>query len=354
MKRDANLDLIRCAAVIFVLFLHFIYNSGWYQTPNVDFPHWIMNLLRALLLSCVPLFLMLTGYLCCRKKLSARYYLGLVRIYVIYLLSCAASLLVRRFALGEAISLRSAIYGVLNHRANTYSWYIAMYTGLFLLIPFLNLTWEALKTRRKRLVLLGTMIYLSSVPSLLNLRYQLYMIWWNCLYPIAFFFIGAYIREYRRKLRPGRLALGLLIALILSASINFVLSRPYPFVFVDANNYDGFEVLICSVLLFLLLLNLDLRRCPAWLGAGIRRLSLLSLSIYLFSNATDLVIYTIGWRLIPHRGAWIFLYALCALASLLVCIPLAWLAETLARPLTGWISDGLSRLYRRLAPKGTE
>lgn len=354
MKRDANLDLIRCAAVIFVLFLHFIVGSGWYDMPNLGFAHWVMNLLRCLFINCVPLFLLLTGYLCCHKELSARYYLGLVRIYVIYLLACLGSLLARRLALGEQISLREALSGIVNHHANGYSWYVAMYTGLFLLIPFLNLAWKGLETGKRRLVLVWTMVYLTAAPTLLNMGPHLYEVWWEKLYPLAYYFIGAYLRDHRRSLRPGRLALALAAALCAAASLNYFVSRPEVFAWMAYSWYDGFECMGISVLVFLLLLNLDLSGCPAWLNTGIRFLSGLSFSVYLFSDVTDMVIYRLGQRVIPAGESWMFAYALCALASLLACIPLAWLAETLARPLTRRISDGLVRLCRRLTPKGSE
>ncbi len=354
MKRDANLDLIRCIAVIFVLFLHFIIGSGWYDMPNLGFSHWAMNLLRALFISCVPLFLLLTGYLCCHREFSARYYLGLVRIYVIYLLACLGSLLTRRLALGESISLREAVGGIFNHYANGYSWYVAMYTGLFLLIPFLNRAWASLEARKLRLILVWTLVYLTAVPTLLNLRLHLYEVWWKNLYPLAYYFIGAYFREYRRKLRPGLLALALAAALCGAASLNYFVCRPGVFAWMDYSWYDGFETMGIAVLVFLLLLNLDLSRCPKGLAAGIRWLSGLSFSIYLFSDVTDTVIYRLGQRVIPPGESWMFAYALCALASLLLCIPLAWLAERLARPLTEGIKKALSRLFCRPAPKRTE
>lgn len=350
MKRDRNLDLIRCAAVILVLFLHFIASGGWYDMPNLGFAHWFMNLLRALFINCVPLFLLLTGYLCCRKELSARYYLGLVRIYVIYLLSCLVSLLTRGLILGESISLRDAVGGIFNHYANDYSWYVSMYTGLFLLIPFLNLTWKGLATQKRRLILVWTLIYLTAVPTLLNLYLHIYEVWWPRLYPLAYFFIGAYIREYRRKLRPGRLALGLALALVGAATLNYFMSTPGVFGWMDCSWYDGFETMGTAVLVFLLLLNLDLSRCPSWLDKGIRGLSGLSFSVYLFSRVTDLLVYHLGRRLIPAGETWVYAYLFCALASLLTCIPLAWLAETLARPLTRWLSEALTRLARRIVP----
>ncbi len=348
MKRDRNLDLIRSTAVTLVLFLHFIASSGWYDMPNLGFAHWVINLLRALFINCVPLFLLLTGYLCCRKELSARYYLGLVRIYVIYLLSCLACLLTRRL-LGESISLREAVGGILNHYANDYSWYVSMYTSLFLVIPFLNLAWKGLATRKNRLVLLWTLIYLTAVPTLLNMRLHLYEVWWERIYPVTYFFLGAYLREYRRPLRPGRLALGLALALIGAATLNYFVCTPGVFGWMDYSWYNGFETMGISVLLFLLLLNLDLSRCSAWVDKGIRGLSDLSFSVYLFSRVTDLLVYHLGRGLIPAGEDWIFAYLLCALVSLLACIPLAWLAEALARPLTRWISTALTRLGRRLA-----
>ena len=149
MKRDANLDLIRSVAIVFVLLLHFVMGSGWYGMPDLGFAGWTMELCRALFVSCVPLFLLLSGYLCAEKTLSARYYLGLVRIYVVYLLSCALSLFVRIVVLKEDIGLRQAVGSIFSHQANEYSWYVSMYTGLFLLIPFLNAGYAALKSRRQ-------------------------------------------------------------------------------------------------------------------------------------------------------------------------------------------------------------
>lgn len=354
MKRDPNLDLIRAAAVVLLLFLHFIMGSGWYDMPNLGFAHWVMNLLRALFINCVPLFLLLTGYLCCRRELSARYYLGLVRIYVVYLLSCCASLLGRRFLLGESMGLREMAGAILNHHANAYSWYVVMYTGLFLMIPFLNLAFQGLGNRSGRLALVWTMIFLSAGPTLLNIRVHLYEVWWEKLYPLAYYFIGAYLREYRRPLRTGRLALGLLAALAGSATLNYFVCSPGSFAWMDYSWYQGFEVMGCSVLVFLLLLNLDLSRTTGLIAGGIRLLSRLSFEIYLFSDLTDMAVYRLGQRLIPAGESWMWAYALCAAASLLLCIPLAWLAERLAAPLIRWISRGLTRAYRRLVPGTAE
>ena len=63
-KRDLNLDLTRCAALVAVLVMHYYDNSGFY-TVVMDSPgDFVMAALRLLFTVCVPFFLMLSGYLC--------------------------------------------------------------------------------------------------------------------------------------------------------------------------------------------------------------------------------------------------------------------------------------------------
>ena len=348
LKRDLNLDLARSTAVVFVLFLHFVMGSGWYALPNVGFSAWVMNLCRSLFITCVPLFLLLSGYLCNSKRLSARYYLGLVRIYVIYLLSCAVSLLVRGLVLKEALDLRTIVGGIFNHSANEYSWYVSMYTGLFLMIPFLNTAYHGLPGRREKLVLVWTMVYLTAVPSLLNVGVSLYYIWWMHLYPLAYYFIGAFLSEYRPHIRPRTLLLLLAAALLAAGSLNYVASHPNPFHWADYSWYDGFETMGISVLVFLLLLNLDLSRCPKKAAACITGLSRLSFSVYLFSNVTDMLFYRVGQALIPGGYPWLWAYLFCALASLVGSVLLAWVFEKLARPIVQWICSFLTDVYHAL------
>ena len=62
-ERNINLDLIRCVAVIFVISVHFCLNSAFYEVTCSGMRMLIMYILRTAFITCVPLFLMLTGYL---------------------------------------------------------------------------------------------------------------------------------------------------------------------------------------------------------------------------------------------------------------------------------------------------
>ena len=73
-KRNLNADLIRCVAVFSVISVHFLLNGGFYKQEVCGIPMLVMCMYRSFFMTCVPLFLILTGYLMGRKKLSKGYY----------------------------------------------------------------------------------------------------------------------------------------------------------------------------------------------------------------------------------------------------------------------------------------
>ena len=72
-KRNLNIDLIKSVAVIFVLLIHFFLHIDFYNTPIIGIRMTFLTVLRNVFIICVPLFLTTTGYLMCRKNLSANY-----------------------------------------------------------------------------------------------------------------------------------------------------------------------------------------------------------------------------------------------------------------------------------------
>lgn len=76
LKRNLNLDLIRSIAVFSVLSVHFFLNNGFYEYPVDGGRMYMMVAMRTFFMICVPLFLILTGYLMNKKKLSIEYFSG--------------------------------------------------------------------------------------------------------------------------------------------------------------------------------------------------------------------------------------------------------------------------------------
>ena len=92
---------------------------------------------------------------------------------------------------GESFSIRHIIKSILNFDIG-YSWYIKMYLGLFLLIPFINLIYNNLKNKKQKQVLILTMLVLTSFQGIFNIKYNLIPDWWISIYPLTYYFIGCY------------------------------------------------------------------------------------------------------------------------------------------------------------------
>lgn len=342
-KRNLNLDLIRCVALVLVPCMHGLDNSGLYTIQLTSASDILMMVLRILFTDCIPLYILLTGYLCNKKILSARYYLGYVRIYLIYLLCCIPSLFLEYFYKHSLSGIREIVGSVINFYCNGYAWYIQMYTGLFLMIPFLNLIYHGCSSKRQKQFLILTFFALSILPSFLNMYVQLYSLWWTKLYPICYYFTGAYLSEYMPKVKPVKIG-GLLLTFLGLYSLFFYF------------NYHGagsalmdvyqttWPVYILGVFGFVFLYNLPLENIPQWLSALIQKISDLTLTIYLLTWIPDGITYPIMVRIAPavqDRYIW-----------LLVTVPFALLSATLMalvvdwiyRPLHRWLMSHLSRL----------
>ena len=341
-ERNLNLDLIRCVALLMVPIMHSLDHTGLYDQQLYGAANQFMIAVKTLFTTCIPLYVMLSGFLNNRKALSARYYLGLIRILGVYLICGIACL---AFEQCSGIAHRSPaemVSALVNFSCSDYAWYIMMYFGLFLMIPFLNMAYHGLKTQRQKLVLVVTFFALSVLPSLLNLYVQIYSLWWARLYPLCYYFTGAYLSEYMPKAKPGKLAAALL-AFLAAYSVFFYFHY-------DANGaaligvyQDTFPVYILSVLLFVILFRLPLGTAPGPVAALLRKVSDLTLPAYLLTWITDSLIYPVLKAALPEgpaRYPW-----------LLLTVPLSLVSALLMAQVVDWVFAPVNRLTKRLAQR---
>ena len=313
-KRNLNADLIRCVAVFSVISVHFLLNGGFYKQEVCGIPMLVMCMYRSFFMTCVPLFLILTGYLMGQKKLSKGYYKGLWKTIEIYLLASIACLLFKKFVQEEDITIYSGLLSILAFKGANYAWYIEMYIGLFCLIPFLNLIWQGLEDQRQRKILVLTMIGLTMLPKMLNNFNLVELSWWlhpaesdkynklvpsffTAMYPITYYFIGRYLREYDWQIsRKKNLAL-LLMAVAVFGTYNYYRSYGGSFIW-GSNSTWGGENLITATLWFNLMLHLHPDRWPHFLQESMIYLSKISLGVYLISWIFDKIVYQV--YLIPY------------------------------------------------------
>lgn len=366
-KRDLRLDLIRAIAVFCVLSVHFFLNNYFYDTVVAGKRMYVMSLMRTAFCVCVPLFLLLTGYLCCHKTLTRKYYGGIRHTLELYFLISVECLLFARFYLKEDYPLLKMLLRIPDFYACTYAWYIEMYIGLFLLIPFLNILWNNLYTQRKKKLLVATCLILTTLPSVTNnidfmtptfwsrpstatWFYPLLPDWWISFYPVTYYFIGAYIREYDIRIPMGKNLALLLLCIVLFGNFNYYWNYDSTFAWSSFNAWYGYQNVIDSVLVFLLILHLDLSHCPKPIAVIITRVSQLSLGIYLASSISDKLVYPILNERVPDMTMRLNYYPVVVAATFLMAMVLSQISHWLLIPIDHALDACVKKLRRREIP----
>ena len=308
--RNVALDVIRITALYCVISVHFFLNNGFYTQPVVGTRMYIMTILRTMFMVCVPLFIMLTGYLMNKKELGIRYYFGITKTIGIYLLAGLACLSYQKFIQDIDISFGIAVGKLLNFTAAPYAWYIEMYIGLFLLIPFLNLIYHNLKTGGQKQALLLTMIVLTSAPSILNIYNfnldgwwlspslsqdysKIIPNWWSRLYPVTYYFIGCYLSEFKIKISGLSNLILFVCTVILFGTFNFYRSYGGNFIWGPWQDWGALPNVIMTSLLFILLLNINFENLSQTNKMFLAKISNLCLGGYLVSWIFDVTFYPI-------------------------------------------------------------
>ena len=214
-SRICGLDLIRVVAIFFVIAGHFFSLNTPYNSSLIN--SWSMVIQGGMLSifgSAVPLFMMLTGYLNINKTPSKKYYKGMVRVLVAYLLFSIVTIVFRKYYLGEELSVAQWVLKIFDYSAIPYAWYIEMWIGLALLTPFLNYLYHAIPTIREKILLIGVLFVMSSLPYFVNNQLPIFPDYFTqACYPLVFFFMGAFIREYQPTIK---IRLGILVVLVVS------------------------------------------------------------------------------------------------------------------------------------------
>ena len=309
-------DLIRCFAFFSVVSVHFFARSGYYDIVVDGTLMYLQTLLRSFFMVCVPLFIMLTGYLMRTRPLTLRYFTRITKTLGIYILASLACIAYRYLFPKDAVSLAGQLYGIFSFTTAPYSWYIEMYLGLFLLTPFLNILYNNLQTQRNKQLLLLVMFIMTALPSVFNIHrpelswwsnpasdstyYTFLPDWWFNIYPLTYYFIGCYLSEYPPKCKRLSNLLLLLASVILVGSFNYYRSHGATFIWGLWQDYGSAWVLLLSVLTFNLFLLGDYQNVPNGLRRILAKLSDWCLGAYLLSWIFDDIFYPMLIQWIPE------------------------------------------------------
>lgn len=330
-KRIWGLDAVRDLAVALVLSIHGITLSNLVANTFGTSLWYPVLLLRQTALACVPLFILLTGYLNKDKRPCKKYYLSVIPVLITYLVISVLSQ-GAKIAIGEGSTVIKNILHVFDFTANGYAWYMEMYLGLFIMAPFINIFYSALGTLKNRITVTAVLAAVTMLPSafsslgVADFRLDILPGYWESMYPVTYYFIGMLLADTKPEIKKGKNIAVLAGWIIVMAAACFgfsALSGQYAWWF--ANGFGCIYNAVTAVLIFMLLYNINCRN--GIFKNAVSFVSSCTLEIYLLSYITDKALYTYFHLPMPVMTALTFL---CSLG-------LAVLLKKVLLPISGFI-----------------
>lgn len=292
-ERQYGLDILRILAVILVLTVHFFLNTNYYNTQIKGISMTWQSVIRNFCMSCVPLFLMLTGFLNNKKEYNRKFFKGLLTIIIIWLFYSIIEFSVLGIINHEYNNFNfiNALFNITSFKACRYSWYIEMYIGLYLIAPIINNSYNNFNQKnRKVLVLIAILI--GIMPEFINTIFRNifhFPSYWGSIYPLAYYIIGKYISDIKPSLNKKYLFILLI----------FIQLFTYSFQTISVINYNSINIFIQTIIIFLLLYNINIKN--NFIKRGLQYISSISLDIYLASSLIDQIIYPIFNQYCPFN-----------------------------------------------------
>lgn len=318
IPRNTNLDLIRTFALLMVLTVHTFLNNGYYSTPVTTPAAIAGTCVRQFAMVCVPLFLLLTGYLQGTKELtlSKKYLCKLTKVLVPYAIITVLTYGVMHLTGG--LGDRTFLSMLLGCEDNGYSWYIEMYVGLYLLMPFLNAGWRHLPDKSAKSKVILAFLVVSFAPTLIRPFGISVPDYWTYLYPLAYYLTGAYLREYGLSFTSKRCA----IIVAWSSALHFAMAIAFfrDDMFSPNNGYNNLFCFINAVMVFTIMLRIDTNKMKERNRKFWAMVADAVLPAYLVSYITDAFLYTVWCSLIPSVDGRIIFAAPVILVSAIVSL----------------------------------
>lgn len=220
-QREIGPDIIRMLAIISVVCGHFFtVNTPFNQSEFIGGGMFVQGCLRAFFANLgVPLFLMLSGYFNCRKEFSVKYYKNIKRILVPYVVIS----ILTWGTLSVNHSIKHLVLGTLGYNIIGYAWYVEMFIGLYLCIPFINIVLEKVYSSGNRnmiYVFFIILIFMTSLPPLVD-RGNIRIVpnYWQMCFPVLLYATGAYIRYFQVRIKHRAFAVVSICAIYLQYPI---------------------------------------------------------------------------------------------------------------------------------------
>ncbi len=286
-KREVGGDIARTVAVILVPLVHFFGLTYYYSTEfseEMIFP----TAIRWLGVCAVPLFMIISGYFKVNAKISKKHYFTIIPLIFTHIfISCIRIWVDYKFH-NENVDASYIADKLLYFN---YGWYIRLYIGMLLLMPFFNIAYKSIGDKWKKEVFILTLVGLNALGPL---TFNVVPSSWLILYVFGYYIIGCYLSEYKVNVNPifALMAFCGLLAVISVSTYLHCQGTVFDWNFVGYQSNSGYSSMITvflSMLIMVMCLDIDFKFRP--LRYIFKAVSLVSLEMYLFSQMFDGFIY---------------------------------------------------------------
>ncbi|MDE8071947.1 acyltransferase family protein [Erysipelothrix rhusiopathiae] len=280
-KRSYGLDLLKFFAAAMVIAVHHFNTIGFYNIKYTGGKTmYLATSIYIITLTCVPLFLISTGYLLQGRKIEKKHFTKilyfLIEVALIYLLGILVSLLMNdNFTLLNWVKIW--IKSLLNP-----AYYIGLYFSIYLVSPFLNRFFISLSDKEKNLFMI-VLIVCISLPIALNKVFHISFFDTrpSAIWSVMYYFVGLYIYHFQPHIKYKKLFLILILNSIIYGLIisHYRVGNTYEHVM---GYYQNPFVLINAYLITVGLYKVQINNFI--LKKGISILSSMTLSFYILSG----------------------------------------------------------------------
>lgn len=280
-KRAYGLDFLKVFAAAMVIAVHHFNTIGFYNIKYTGGKTmYLATSIYIITLTCVPLFLISTGYLLQGRKIEKNHFSKiiyfLIEVALIYLLGILVSLLVSdNFTI--LTWMKTWIKSLMNP-----AYYIGLYFSIYLASPFLNRFFTSLSDKEKNLFMI-ILIVCISLPIALNkvLHISFFDTRPSAIWAVMYYFVGLYIFHFQPCIKHKKIFLILILNSIIYGLIisHYRGGNTYEHVL---GYYQNPFVLINAYLITVGLYKVQINN--SILKKGISILSSMTLSFYILSG----------------------------------------------------------------------
>ena len=225
-KKNANIELLRLIAMVFVVTVHLL-DKGHSLVDPINEPSasaYIAWLLESFTIMSISLFILISGYFLVKSSFKLGRLLEIVFAAVFYALGAfIVCVLVGETSLSgmSAYDLLDKIFPI---HMNLY-WFITSYVIIYMASPLINKAVLALSEKQLRYVIILLLIYESLFKSVLPVRLSTDKMGYSTFWLVIMYIIGAYIRVHGLKIfeKPKVAGLTYVICALLSFAENILI-----------------------------------------------------------------------------------------------------------------------------------